>query len=434
MKFNPIFLLTGICVFLFVSVNAQQSISYERERHRRMLNLIKDDIKKNYFDPKFKGIDLEANFKAADEKLKKADSIGQLSGIIAQFMLDFEDSHLFFIPPEKVNKIDYGFDIRMIGDKCLIVRIDEKSDAAQKGLKVGDEIYDLESFAPARTNLWKMRYYYNRLRPRQTLRLTVIKPDGKSFEVEILAKITPGKPLRGTGDDINAIIREDEDAYLKSVKQFYYEKIDGLFIWKMPGFSLEPAKVDDIMGKAQKGEAMILDLRGNGGGRVDMVLRLISNFFPENVKVCDEKRRKETKEIIAKSRGKDAYTGKLVVLIDSDSGSASEVFSRVIQLEKRGIIIGDQSAGAVMESMYFGHQIGVDIVTFFGASITIADLIMKDGKSLENTGVIPDISLIPTPKNLADGRDIVLSKAAETLGFNLTPEEAGKIFPNEYEK
>ena len=97
------------------------------------------------------------------------------------------------------------------------------------------------------------------------------------------------------------------------------------------------------------------------------------------MKVCDEKRRKETKEIIAKSRGKDAYTGKLVVLIDSDSASASEVFSRVIQLEKRGVIIGDQSAGAVMESMYFGHQTGVDIVAFFGASITIADLIMKDG-------------------------------------------------------
>ena len=49
-------------------------------------------------------------------------------------------------------------------------------------------------------------------------------------------------------------------------------------------------------------------------------------------------------------------------------------------------------------------------------------------------GVTPDIPLIPTPKNLADGRDDVLSKAAETLGFKLTPEEAGKIFAIEYEK
>jgi len=433
MKLNTFFVL--IILFLFVSVNAQQNMGFERERHRSMLETIKNDIKKNYFDPNFKGIDLEANFKAADEKLKQAASIGQMSGIIAQFMLDFDDSHLFFIPPGKVNKTDYGFQMRMIGDKCLVVKLDEKSDAAQKGLKIGDQIYSLEGFGPDRANLWKMEYFFNRLRPRPTLKMTVIKPDGKSAAIEIIAKITQGKQIMdATGGDLNQLIREDEEAYLKSVKQYFYEKIDGLFVWKMPQFSLEPTKVDDIMDKAKKSQAMILDLRGNSGGRVDMVLRLIGNFFPENLKVYDEKTRKETKEIIAKTRGKNAYSGKLIVLIDSDSASASEIFSRVIQLEKRGTIIGDQSSGAVMESRYYGHQSGLNVVAFYGASVTIADLIMKDGKSLEKLGVTPDERLIPTAKDLAERRDVVLSKAVELLGFKLTPEEAGKLFPNEYDR
>src|SRR5690242_12573646 len=123
MKFNQIFLLTIICAFFLVFVKAQGNMGYERERHRGMLSEIKNDIKKSYYDPTYKGIDLEVKYKAADEKMRQADSIGQLSGIIAQFMLDFDDSHLFFIPPGKANKTDYGFEMRMFGDKCFVVKL-----------------------------------------------------------------------------------------------------------------------------------------------------------------------------------------------------------------------------------------------------------------------------------------------------------------------
>lgn len=410
-----------------------QNVSFERERHRAMLKELRDDVKKNYYDPTLKGIDIEARYTAADEKIKQASAIGLMSGIIAQFLLDFEDSHLFFVPPQKANKTDYGFEMRMIGDKCFVIKIDGESDAAKQGLQIGDEIYSIEGFGPTRDNFWKMEYYFHGLRPRPRLKLAIAKPDGKMLEIETNSKITQGrKVLDATGADLNQILRESEDAYFKSVKQYYHDKIPGLFIWKMPRFSLEPSKVDDIIGKA-KGMSMILDLRGNSGGRVDMLLRLIGNCFPADLKVFDEKRRKETKEIIARSRKNSAFDGKLVVLIDSRSASASEVFSRVVQLEKRGVIIGDLSAGAVMESMYFGHRSGMDVVAFYGASVTIADLIMKDGKSIERVGVAPDERLIPTGKDLSAGRDVILARAVEFLGFKMTPEEAGKVFPNEYE-
>jgi carboxyl-terminal processing protease len=199
----------------------------------------------------------------------------------------------------------------------------------------------------------------------------------------------------------------------------------------MPSFSLEPSKVDDIVSKARK-SALVLDLRGNSGGRVDMLLRMIGNFFPADLKVADETNRKEKKELIAKSRKKDAFDGQLVVLIDSGSASASEVFAKVIQIEKRGSIMGDLSAGAVMESRYFGHETGIDVVAFYGISVTVADLIMKDGKSIEKIGVMPDELLLPTGSDLAAKRDVVLARAIESLGFKISPEEAGKIFPNDY--
>jgi hypothetical protein len=72
------------------------------------------------------------------------------------------------------------------------------------------------------------------------------------------------------------------------------------------------------------------------------------NVFDHDIKVGELKRRSETKPLVAKSRGKESFTGKLVVLIDSRSSSAAEIFARTIQTEKRGIVIGDRSAGLVM--------------------------------------------------------------------------------------
>lgn len=66
---------------------------------------------------------------------------------------------------------------------------------------------------------------------------------------------------------------------------------------------------------------------------------------------------------------------------------------------------------------------------YYGFSITIADVIMSDGKTLEKVGVTPDELVLPTPADLAAGRDPVLVHAAQLAGLKLDPIEAGKMFP-----
>ena len=56
---------------------------------------------------------------------------------------------------------------------------------------------------------------------------------------------------------------------------------------------------------------------------------------------------------------------------------------------------------------------------------------MADGKSLENTGVVPEERIIPVASDLATRRDPALARAAELVGINLSPQEAGKLFPFE---
>jgi C-terminal processing protease CtpA/Prc len=155
---------------------------------------------------------------------------------------------------------------------------------------------------------------------------------------------------------------------------------------------------------------------------------LVGHLFDHEVKLADRVSRKPEKPMIAKATGKP-YTGKVIVLINSRSASASEVLARVLQLEHRGTVVGDTSAGAVMQSRFFPDSVGLETKIFYGTSITDANLIMADGKSLENVGVTPDEKVLPSAKDLADNLDPAMSRAAELAGVKLTSSEAGKLFP-----
>jgi len=373
----------------FVAARSQVS-GPDRERGHVMLKQVKDDIKGNYYDPTFRGLDLDARFKAADQMLDRATSLGQIFGIIAQTVFALNDSHTFFVPPEQTVHSDYGWQLQAIGDSCYIVAVKPGSDAEAKGLKPGDEVLAVNGIAPVRKELWKFRYLYYQLRPQASMHLVVQSPDGEPRPLEVLAKVRNDKRRLDftQGWDIFQTIREIERES-QLYRHRYTEIGDDVFIWKMPVFG-DPDKVDSMMDRVGHHKALILDLRGNSGGAEETLLRLIGRVFDKEVPVGSLKRRKESKELVSKTRGKNAYHGKLVVLVDSDSASAAELFARLVQLEKRGVVIGDRSAGAVMRGRFVPHQMGMDVAVFYGMSVTDADLIMADGKSLEHTGVIPD--------------------------------------------
>jgi C-terminal processing protease CtpA/Prc len=420
------------------AIQAQSFGSLDRERGQMMLDTIKDELKKNYYDPNFHGMNLDTRFKEADAKIKQSTSMGQMLGLIAQVLIELNDSHTFFLPPGRSYRTDYGWLMQMVGDKCYIVGVKPGSNAEALGVRPGDEIYSIDGFGPSRDNMWKIQYSYNALRPRPAVRLVVIKPDGQEKELEVQAKIDKMKRVINlSGDDDGFDIWEldrQEQAEARLNRHRYTELGKDLLVWKMPAFDLEDSQVDSMVAKFKKRQGVIFDLRGNGGGYEQTLLRLLGHLFDHDVKLGEVKRRKETKPVTAKTRGNDAFAGKVVVLIDSDSGSAAELFARVIQLEKRGVVIGDRSAGAVMRAIHHPHQLGTDTVIPYSVSITDSDLFMTDGKSLEQVGVTPDETKLPQPSDLAAKRDPVLAYAITLLGGTTTPEVAGAMFPREWRK
>ena len=133
-------------------VLSQSVSSQDRDRGVIMLKAVRDDIRKYYYDPAFRGIDLDARTKAAEERIKQAKSNGEIFGTIAQLLLDFNDSHTIFLPPQRSARIEYGWQMQSFGDDCYVIAVKPKSDAEAKGLNLVTECSkSMELLPTART-------------------------------------------------------------------------------------------------------------------------------------------------------------------------------------------------------------------------------------------------------------------------------------------
>jgi C-terminal processing protease CtpA/Prc len=354
--------------------------------------------------------------------------------MVAAFLSGLKDSHVFFEPPYRPYRLDNGFRMELIGNDAFVTRVRPGTDAEAK-VHSGDKIIGYDRYSVNRDDFQDLSYTFNTLMPQTKTQLDLRDPDGKDREVIVESKVQLGRKTldfteEGGGDDIWQYIRAEESAD-HVVRQRWVE-IGDVMIWKMPEFFLENEGVDHIFDTARKHQALILDLRQNPGGAVTTLERMVGNVMDHDVKISDRVGRKEMKAQIAKSVGDRAFKGKLIVLVDSQSASAAELFARVVQLEHRGIVLGDKTSGSVMEAKGYSYSQGVDTIIAYGFSITDADLIMKDGTSLEHVGVTPDELILPTGRDLATGQDPVMARAVELAGGKLDPAQAGKLFPYEW--
>jgi C-terminal processing protease CtpA/Prc len=206
---------------------------------------------------------------------------------------------------------------------------------------------------------------------------------------------------------------------------------DDVLVWNMREFEFTPEGLEKGIGKLKKRKALILDLRGNAGGYTRSIEDFAGYFFDSNIKIAERRGRKQLKPMMVRTKD-NVFSGKLIVLIDGRSSSEAEVFARLVQLEKRGLVIGDRSSGSVMQASCLPLQIGALKMTDFGIVATAADLITADGKSLEQVGVTPDVLMLPTAEDMSTNSDPVLAHAASLLGVSLDPKKAGQMFPTEW--
>jgi C-terminal processing protease CtpA/Prc len=426
-------LILVIACFWVTTWCQQQMTSFERKRAKSMLQEIDSDVRKHYYDPKFHGLDWDEKVRETQQAIDKADSANQALLDIAALLDSLNDSHTHFVPPRPQLGHEYGWQAQLVGDRCYVIRVRPGSDAEAKGVKPGDEILGINGYAPTRKTFAKITYFFEVLRPQPSLRLVLSDPAGTKRTIDVAAQIIERYAALENhfagGLDIRAKIR-DMDLVRASAPRVV-EMDNELMILKFPHFFLNESKIDSLISNARKHKTLILDLRGNGGGEISTLELLLAGVFDKEIKIADRLGRVEREPLLARKRGR-CFDGKVLVLVDSRSASASELFARVIQIEKRGIVLGDRTAGMVMEAQFYGYGFGVGFGTPYGAEITEANLMMTDGRSLEQVGVVPDEVVLPTSADIEAARDPVLARAAEMAGVKLSPESAAKLFPYEW--
>jgi carboxyl-terminal processing protease len=154
--------------------------------------------------------------------------------------------------------------------------------------------------------------------------------------------------------------------------------------------------LDDF--KSKSVDAVMIDLRRNGGGSLTEAVNL-TGLFIKGGPVVQVKGFDGNVEPYEDRDEGIAWEGPLVVLTSKFSASASEIFAGAIQDYKRGLIVGDKTThgkGTVQQLLDLGHQIfrGLPNAPELGAlKITIQQFYRPSGDSTQNRGVLADIVL-----------------------------------------
>ena len=142
-------------------------------------------------------------------------------------------------------------------------------------------------------------------------------------------------------------------------------------------------------------DALVIDLRGNGGGLLTEATAL-TGLFIDDGPVVQLKDTRNKIEIIEDPIPGSVYEGPLAVIVDRYSASASEIFAGAIQDYSRGIVVGQQTfgKGTVQNLYHLDRYSRFQSKKGFGQlTLTIGKFYRVSGQGTQNKGVIPDIKL-----------------------------------------
>ena len=200
-------------------------------------------------------------------------------------------------------------------------------------------------------------------------------------------------------ETVSSEMKEDKIGYI-SVSQFI-ENTDDHFI----------SAVDDLEKQGMKG--LIIDLRDNGGGLVDTCINMVSRIIPDKELIVYLKDKNGKREDY-KSNSSETLDLPIVILVNSNTASASEIMTGCLQDYGKATIIGSKTygKGIVQNIMPLGDGTAI--------KLTVAGYYTPKDRYIHKLGIEPDIKMEYTAEEWVEvrkdpGKDTQLKKALEVL-------------------
>jgi carboxyl-terminal processing protease len=295
----------------------------------------------------------------------KTDSIVDLtvSNILANL-----DPHSVYVPPSeqtavaenmKGDFVGIGVNFYNYNDTIAVIKPIENGPAEKAGIKSGDRILYANNFKLFGKKL-KNEVLYSKLKGEKESEviLTIYrKSENKNLKIKVIRDIIPIKSV-----DI-AILLNKTTGYIK-INRFAETTADEFHT------ALLKLKKSGI-------NSLVIDLRENGGGFMEMAVEIADELLKDKELIVFTKNKRGSIDKTFATEGGNFETGKVAVLIDENSASASEILAGAIQDNDRGLVYGRRSFGKGLVQREMGFDDGSAV------RLTIARYYTPSGRSIQ---------------------------------------------------
>ncbi len=397
-------------------------------------------IDERFYDPGFNGVDWAGERDRFVPRAAAARSDAEFYAALKAMVASLRDSHtLVLTPRETVDRRNFvaprlGIGLGYVEGRVAIVEVDPGSPAAAAGLRPGDVLRAVDDTrfdgaflrralrAAAADSVDAQADVQADARPRgdgpseRVLRAAMravrdaigtapqlrpvhveVERDGGLAEATLTATLAPRPPraeLRWLEGDL-ALVRFTR--FLPEVR----------------------AAVEQELAEAQRARALIVDLRGNGGGLFDFYRWFVGRFLPAPRTVLRAQRREG---ISGEAGNSDVRAGggagtlvqPLAVLIDAGTASAAELAAVTLAEQRGALLVGDETCGCVV-------GVRAEYVLPDGGGVRVAEtgFISARGAKFEGHPIVPAVRVAPRLADLRAGRDAALEEAQRRLRTKL---------------
>ena len=284
-------------------------------------------------------------------------------------------------------------------DYTRIVTLVDGGPAAKSGqIKPNDLIVGIAKDGETMTDVvgWSTREIVSLIRGKR----------GTSVTLKLRQPNTPDASAR-TVTVVRDIIQQEESGVTQRVVEVQRPNIDKtpkrIGVLEIPSFylnyrarrngedyrsvSIDTEKALKELNK-QNIDGLVVDLRNNPGGSLDEVAKMLGFFIKSGPLVQIRDNRGNIQVYRDNDGGEQLYDGKMSVITNLASASASEIFAAAIQDYGRGLVVGSTTTGKG------SAQIQLDSLALGSATLTQRKFYRVTGGSTQNKGVVPDVELV----------------------------------------
>lgn len=269
--------------------------------------------------------------------------------------------------------VGVGIEVSEFSGRVTIAQVFEGGSAEESGILAGDYIVGVDGVDTRGENLTEV---IERIRgePGTIVQMEVERPINQrlfNFELERMEIALDSV--------VDIEMKTDSIGYMK-VRQFIDDTDDELF-----------DALSDLTAQGLRG--LIIDLRGNPGGRLDTAARMAEIFLQEGETILTVQSRRGVEDVFKTRSVKRSYDGPLVILINGHSASASEILAGALRDHGRALLVGKKSYGKGSVQSVIGFP-GGD-----GLKLTSARYLLPNGEAINGTGVYPDVTVESTTEH-----------------------------------